>query len=161
MKLNPIRRRLLMAGATVLLPQGAQSAPTLRVFERDSLKHIDTGPRPYVLTFWGLNCAACVHVLHELARWQDTLRIITVALDSMNERDELLKVLAHAGLTREAWVFGNAAPEALRHAIDPSWAGEKPRSYLVARDGSRRAVSGLLKSLPKQLVEPASHGLQH
>ena len=145
MTLNPTRRRLLLAGATALLPQGAQSAPTLRVFERDSLKQIDTGPRPYVLTLWGLNCAACVQVLHELARWQDKLRIITVALDSMNERAELLNVLAQARLTSEAWVFGNAAPEALRYAIDPTWAGEKPRSYLVARDGSRRAVSGLLR----------------
>ena len=152
MTLNAQRRRLLLAGVSALLPLNAQSASTLRPFERDSLKHIDAGPRPYVLTLWGLNCAACVQVLHELARWQHKLRIVTVAVDSMDERAELTRVLAQAGLTSEAWVFGSAAPEALRYAIDPTWAGEKPRSYLVARDGTRRAVSGLLTPVQLQTL---------
>lgn len=148
MTLNTLRRRLLCAGATALLPLGSRATPTfaLRPFERDSLRHIDAGTHPYVLTLWGLNCAACVQVLHELARWQHKLRIVTVAVDSLDERPALLQVLTQAGLTGEAWVFGASAPEALRHAIDPTWAGEKPRSYLVAREGSRRAVSGRLNT---------------
>ena len=138
------RRRALLAGAA-LWPFTTQAAPALRSFELDSLPHIHAGPRPYVLTLWGLNCAPCVQVLRELARWRSRLRIVTVAVDSIDDSDALLHELAQARLTSEAWVFGRAAPEALRHAIDPQWSGEKPRHYLVAENGTRRVVSGFLK----------------
>lgn len=139
------RRALLLGALLALSGRAAQASVTQRAFELDSLRAIDAGPKPYVLTLWGLNCAPCVEVLRELAHWQSRVRVVTVAVDSLDDSEALRDELQRAALGGEAWVFGNAAPEALRHAIDPKWMGEKPRSYLVARNGSRVARSGILK----------------
>lgn len=144
-RMNLQRRRVVLASTALFLPRHAAAETGLRSFELDSLSQIDAGTRPYVLTFWGLNCAPCAQVLRELSRWQTRLRVVTVALDSIEESAALQHELARAQLKSEAWVFGSASPEALRYAVDPRWSGEKPRSYLVDRKGNRRALSGLLK----------------
>jgi hypothetical protein len=138
-----LRRRALVAlAAAAGLPHPARAAP-LRAFEPGSLRTIDAGPRPYVLTLWGLDCAPCAQVLQQLSQWQRRVRIVTLAVDGIEASEALLEELQRARLQSEAWVFGNAPAEALRHAIDSRWAGEKPRTYLVARNGKRTAVSGV------------------
>lgn len=149
-RMNLQRRHLVLASTALLLPRHALAETTLRSFELDSLAQIDAGTRPYALTFWGLNCAPCAQVLRELARWQTRLRVVTVALDSVEESAALQHELARAQLKSEAWVFGASAPEALRYAVDPKWSGEKPRSCLVDREGKRRALSGVLKAADLQ-----------
>jgi hypothetical protein len=54
-------------------------------------------------------------------------------------------MLKRAGVVgSERWVFADDAPERLRYAIDPEWAGELPRTYLYDRSCGRIAVSGAL-----------------
>lgn len=142
-------RRALLAGALAwsAAPTRADApAAGLHAFEADSLAGIDAGPRPYLLTLWGLDCTHCIRQLAQLCAWHDRLRIVTIAVDPIEDADTVAAVLADSGLRSEAWIFGRSPAEVLRHAIDPRWSGEKPRSYLVAPDGARLGVSGVVEN---------------
>ena len=56
----------------------------------------------------------------------------------------------------ETWNFGDAGVDRLRHAIDPRWYGEMPRSYLYDASGRRIGISGALTPdlLQDWLVSP-------
>lgn len=146
----------LLAGS--LLPaQANEPLPAILPFEPDTLQKIVLGQRgqPFWLVLWDLNCPYCMvtlRLLGERQRMDPALRVFTVATDSIDEADALEARLKELGVRGPAWAFGEAAPEALRHAIDPLWRGEKPRSYYYDADGKRQLFVGVLRS--EQLPAP-------
>ena len=88
--------------------------------------------QPWVLALWSLHCAPCqedLALLAALHRRRPDLALVLVAADDPAEAGAVRERLRAHGLDGlEAWVFGDAAPERLRHALDPRWRGELPRT---------------------------------
>lgn len=122
----------------------AAHAQELKPFTPQSLAQI-TAQRagtPFVLAFWSLTCAHCQQELADFGRRQ-AAHLVLVSTDTPAESAAIRATLARHGLENaEAWVFADEFGERLRYAVDRHWAGELPRSYFYAADGSRRAVSG-------------------
>lgn len=126
------------------------AAGELHPFKADSLPAIQRqfAGRPFILTLWSLTCHHCVRELQtlgRLARAERTLPLVIVSTDTPAEAPEIRAALKRHGLDRlDTWVFADAVPERLRHAIDPAWRGELPKSYLFDAAHRREAHSGLL-----------------
>jgi thiol-disulfide isomerase/thioredoxin len=137
---------ILLALACTLTPARAQ---TVAAFEPETLQTIEQsrGNKPYWLILWGLDCVYCVKSMQNLAALQKThpkLNVITIATDSIDDSEALQQRLQSIGLKSTNYAFGNASSQALRHAIDPNWRGEKPRAYYYAPGQPRRLVIGVL-----------------
>ena len=136
--------------ALALLGATAASAGQLQPFAGDSLPAIQKrfAGRPFILTLWSLTCHHCakeLQTLGRLARSDRTLPLVIVSTDTPVEAREIQAALKRFGLAHvDTWVFADAVPERLRYAIDPSWRGELPRSYLFDAAHRREAHSGLL-----------------
>lgn len=113
-----------------------------------------------VMVLWSVDCAPCLKELRQIGAWIKDHRGLAFTLISTDESasaDEVEGVVRRYGLeTLENWQFAEPVPERLRHAIDPQWYGELPRSYLIRADGSRSAHSGLLDdaTLQSRFPEP-------
>lgn len=141
--------RLLLC-ACLAFGTASATAGELRPFAGDSLSAIQQqfAGRPFILTLWSLSCHHCVkelQTLGRLARTARTLPLVIVSTDTPAEAPEIRAALKRFGLDRlDTWVFADAVPERLRHAIDPAWRGELPRSYLFDAAHRRQAHSGML-----------------
>ncbi|MEZ5615604.1 MAG: hypothetical protein R3E35_10340 [Rhodocyclaceae bacterium] len=132
------------------LAAAASSAGELRPFTADSLASIrkQHAGRPFILTLWSLTCHHCakeLQALGRLVRAEPELPLAIVSTDSPVEAQAIRAALQRFGLARiDTWVFADAVPERLRYAIDPTWRGELPRTYLFDAAHRRTAHSGLL-----------------
>lgn len=145
-----IRRFLLgMLGVLVV----ASSAPAAEPipFTADSLAKVKAqyAGRPFILSLWSVaECGYCITeltLLGQLAKTHKRLPLVLVATDSLEYAPAMQKTLAQLGLAGvDSWVFNDAIPERLRHAIDPSWYGELPRTYLYDARHQRETVVGVL-----------------
>lgn len=135
---------------TLLLGSSSAQAAEPLPFERGSwakLRASHTG-QPIVVHLWGLTCAPCLTELPEWAKLQAArpdLKLVLVAADSVPQDPERVSAtLARAGLaSSESWTFTDRFYERLRHEIDPSWAGELPRTVMIDRDGRAQALPGV------------------
>ncbi|OJW85481.1 redoxin domain-containing protein [Thiobacillus sp. 65-1402] len=145
-----IRRLLLgMLAALVLAAPAGAGAPA--GFTTDSLAKIKAryAGRPFILNLWSVNeCSYCITeltLLGKLAKTQKRLPLVLVATDTPDYAAAMQKTLAPLGLGGvDSWVFDDPIPERLRHAIDPSWYGELPRTYLYDAQHQRETVVGVL-----------------
>jgi thiol-disulfide isomerase/thioredoxin len=141
--------RLLLC-ACLALGAASATAGELRPFTGDSLPAIKQqyAGRPFILTLWSLSCHHCVkelQTLGKLVRSGRRLPLVIVSTDTTAEAPEIHAALKRFGLDRlDTWVFADAVPERLRHAIDPAWRGELPRSYLFDATHRREVHSGML-----------------
>ena len=143
-KLVPIL--ILLALTCTLTPARAQS---VTAFEPETLQTIEQSrkDKPFWLILWGLDCVYCVKSMQNLAALQKThptLNVVTIAVDPIDESEALQQRLQSIGLKSTDYAFGNASSQALRHAIDPNWRGEKPRAYYYAPGQARRVLVGVL-----------------
>lgn len=130
----------------------AHAETRLHAFDTHSLARIaeQHKGKPFVLILWSLDCEYCQASLKTLAqekRKHRNLTIVTLATDSMSDPQTatLIRQRLHTlGMQTNAWAFGNAPAEQLRHALDPNWHGEMPRSYWFNARGEKRAYSGVL-----------------
>lgn len=140
---------LITLSLALLAPASAQA---IKPFEADSLAQIEASQRgkPFIVLVWSMDCPFCQTSLEVLsrARARDPgLVIVTVTTDPAADGaliGQVEKRLSSLNLADDAWSFGTASPERLRFAIDPSWRGEKPRSYWYDASGKRSAYSGLI-----------------
>jgi hypothetical protein len=99
---------------------------------------------------WSLDCSYCEPSFAALAQAQRRgLKVVTIATDPADDPETtalIRRKLAKSGLQAETWAFGPAPADLLRHAIDPSWRGEMPRSYWFDGKGQMRAYSGLINA---------------
>jgi hypothetical protein len=127
----------------------ATSNATITPFTRESLRSIEQQYRgqPFWLLLWDLECTYCMRSLRNLAQAQQRdpeIRVVTVATDPVAMTEQLSARLKELNVRATHYAFAADVPEALRHAIDPHWAGEKPRAYFYAADGSRTSISGVI-----------------
>jgi hypothetical protein len=142
----------LTACAVLLWAFATHAATAIQPFEPDSLARIVASQKgkPFVLIVWSLDCEYCQASLKTLAqekRKRKDLNVVTLATDSLADAQAAALVrqkLQAAGMTRNAWAFGDAPAEQLRYAIDPKWHGEMPRSYWFNERGEPIAYSGVI-----------------
>jgi hypothetical protein len=119
-------------------------------FERGSwakLRAAHAG-QPTIVHFWGLTCGPC---LVELPKWgkllaeRKDMKLVLLAADPLPQpADELTATLDRDGLgSAESWAFTDRFYERLRYEIDPRWAGELPRTELIAADGKVTVLPGV------------------
>jgi hypothetical protein len=144
----------LIAGALLssclMGTQAGAQAP--RAFDVDSLPKIQASHhgKPFVLMLWSMDCEFCqasLKLLSEAKKSDPDLQIVTISTDPVADARLAAQSshrLAELGLAKDAWGFGDAAPERLRYAIDPRWHGEMPRTYWFDANGRRTAHSGVL-----------------
>jgi hypothetical protein len=140
---------------------GAPQGLVLRPFTAatpEALRAAHAG-EPWVLVLWSVTCEPC---RAELAHWAERRRenpriaIEIVSIDDAAEGEVAARLLAQAGFQRASpkravrpapaaqWIFADDYVERLRHAIDPGWHGEVPRTYFFDRQSGRTATSGAL-----------------
>ncbi|MSP76313.1 MAG: TlpA family protein disulfide reductase [Rhodospirillaceae bacterium] len=145
-----MRRLLAFVAACCLLATAAAAQETPLSFERGSwakLRSAHAG-QPTVIHFWGLTCAPC---LVEMPLWgrlkaeRPDLRLVLLAADPVQQDStRVTATLAKAGLGGvESWNFTDRFYERLRYEIDPAWAGELPRTVMIAADGTITVLAGV------------------
>jgi hypothetical protein len=147
-----MKRGLAVAGALEFarLAAAAQPAAAIRSFGPDSYAQIVAGAqgKPQVIMVWSLDCSYCEQSFEALAGAQRRgIKVVTIATDPVDDPEAVTLIrrkLAKSGLHAETWAFGPAPADLLRHAIDPKWRGEMPRSYWFDGKGQVRAYSGLI-----------------
>ena len=143
-------KRLVAVLAVALAGAHAALAAEPRAFGRGSFGAILQAHRgqPMVVHLWGLTCAPC---LVELPRWGELARerrlpaLVLIAADPAPQAmAQVAATLERVGLGgAESWSFADGFAERLRFEIDPKWAGELPRTVLIAADGSRTVLEGV------------------
>ncbi len=143
--------RLLFSLVAVLAFVMPVRAGEPAAFTVDSLAKIKAqyAGRPFILGMWSVSeCSYCIDeltMLGKLARTYKPLPLVLVATDTPAEGPAMRKILAPLGLAGvDSWVFDDPVPERLRHAIDPSWYGELPRTYLYDARHRRETIVGVL-----------------
>lgn len=123
-------------------------APTS--FERGSWAKLRAAHQgqPIVVHFWGITCGPClVEMPHwgKLAAARKDMRLVLVAADPLPQRTEdVTAALDRAGLAgSESWAFTDRFSERLRYEIDPTWAGELPRTVLIDGKGGITVLAGV------------------
>lgn len=145
-----IGRLLLAIMAALVLAQPARAGDPA-AFTADGLATIKAqhAGHPFILSLWSVNeCGYCITeltLLGRLAKTQKRLPLVLVATDTPAFSPAIQKTLGELGLGRmQSWVFDDPIPERLRHAIDPSWYGELPRTYLYDAQHRRETIVGVL-----------------
>lgn len=145
-----MRRLLCLLFMSFSASLAAAAQPGVNAFGPDSFGQIAASAkgRPLVVMVWSLDCSYCEPSFTALAQAQRRgVRVVTIATDSVEDGEAVALIrrkLANAGLQAETWAFGPAPVEQLRHAIDPRWRGEMPRSYWFDGKGNVQAYSGLI-----------------
>ncbi|WIM04848.1 MAG: TlpA family protein disulfide reductase [Candidatus Nitricoxidivorans perseverans] len=143
-------RRGLIALALCLAATAQASAAELRPFTTGSVTAIKEqfAGRPFILVLWSTTCTHCageLKMLGRLVRKAPALPLALVSTDTPEDGKDIRAALGRFGLGRiDTWVFDDDVPERLRFAIDPSWRGELPRSYLFDAAHRREAHAGSL-----------------
>jgi hypothetical protein len=127
----------------------AEGDDAIKPFSRNTLRTIEQqhAGSEFWVVLWDLECVYCMKSMANVAvlqKEQPTLKVVTIATDSIGSASDIRQRLAELGLRSEAYAFSDAPEEALRFAVDPGWAGEKPRAYRYTAAGSRTAISGVL-----------------
>lgn len=145
-----MKRRAFLAAVPALIASRPAFAASPQPFERGSWTQIAArhAGKPIVVHYWGLTCAPC---LVELTEWGNLLaarrdmQLVLIAADPAPQRPEQVgATLTRAGLARAGnWSFADRFHERLRYEIDPTWAGELPRTILIAGDSTRTVLPGV------------------
>jgi thiol-disulfide isomerase/thioredoxin len=124
-------------------------AAGLQPFGTDDMRTIERryNNQQFIVALWSLTCPPCLEELETLARWQDShpnVPLVLINTDPLENAEAATAKLAEVELEdADNWMFGDSFIEKLRHAVDPNWRGELPRSYLYGKT-ERSAVSGKL-----------------
>ena len=131
-----IARALALAFFLAAFTAGAQ-AP-LRAFDHTtpaSLRKEHAG-RPYVLAFWSIHCEPCVREMpmwREMAARRPGVPVVLVSTDPPAGRERVAAFLArHDPGDVQRWQYADDFEERIRHAVDPKWRGELPRTFFDA-----------------------------
>lgn len=109
--------------------------------------------QPTIVTLWSSDCSHCkknLQVLATLVKSNKRLQVITIAAES--ETAVLAPMLDRYQLPGPRYAYGSDNPDAIAYAIDPSWAGELPRTFLFNGAGQKEKVSGVIS---RQMAEKA------
>jgi thiol-disulfide isomerase/thioredoxin len=101
--------------------------------------------KPFIVHIWGMTCGPCVA---ELPRWGALRRaypesnLVLIQADK-SSRPDAERRLREAGLAKvEQWTVVEEPDEFLRASVDPSWAGDMPRTLLIDASGKVERIRG-------------------
>lgn len=149
-------RRVLLALVLLLSAAAHADERALRPFQRGSAKAIvdARAGRPFILTFWSVDCVHCRAELEQLATLSQAhpeLDVVLVSTDSPSAAADVRGVLAQYTLSRaERWLFADDFTERLRFEVDPRWRGELPRTHL---HGPGKTVEGVTGRIDAQRMQ--------
>jgi len=101
--------------------------------------------QPTVVALWSADCGYCkqnLQLLSRLAKSNKRLRVITVAAEPASAQHG--PMLSAYALSGARYAYGSDSPEAIAYALDPSWAGELPRTFMFNGAGHQEKVSGVI-----------------
>lgn len=105
----------------------------------DPAKHT----RPTIIALWSSECPHCkknLALYARLAKQDKRLRLVTIAAEPA--WPGLTESLDRLGISGDRYAYGDDAPDAIAHAIDPAWRGELPRTLFFDGLGSRQTITG-------------------
>lgn len=144
------RAATLAVGGTIVRGAAARQAgaepAALRVLDPGRAgEFVTTDAAPRIVHLWGLSCSPC---LVELPRWGDFARrhpdwkLVFLQVDPA-PAERVSAALRRAGLEQaENWTVAAPLDERARYRLDADWAGELPRTLMIAADAPPFAVSG-------------------
>jgi thiol-disulfide isomerase/thioredoxin len=141
-------RSLILVSLIALL--GFNSAAAVKPFVKGSFSEIQQQytSKPYLIVFWGQDCAYCMKELAMLGELLETfpdVSIVTVATDPFLDSTFVMDKMSGFGLVQaENWVFADDYPETLYFDVEKRWRGELPLTYL-SDGGQLIRHSGMLK----------------
>lgn len=140
-------KRRLLALLVGLLALPLQAADFLVLDRAAARQLLDPAShrQPTVVALWSADCSHCkknLQLLSALAKSNPRLKIVTVAAEPAGEEHGPL--IARYALPGLRYAYGSDTPEAIAYAIDPSWAGELPRTFLFNGSGGQEKRSGVL-----------------
>ncbi|MGE5469548.1 MAG: TlpA family protein disulfide reductase [Bacteroidota bacterium] len=136
---------LIILACCLTLPlQAAEFTPLDRTTARQLLDP-QSHSQPTVVALWSSDCSHCrknLELLAKLSRSNKRLQVITIAAEP--ETAALAPILDRYRLPGARYAYGNGNPDAIAYAIDPTWAGELPRSFLFDGIGGKEKISGVI-----------------
>jgi len=126
----------------------AHAGQRLLLFKADSYERIARNhqQQSFLMVLWSLDCSPCMAelgLLGEFHQQHPEIELLFISTDLPAQQQAILSLMKEHGLQdAEQWVFSDASIAALRYAIDPSWYGELPRSYIYLHGRERQAISG-------------------
>jgi thiol-disulfide isomerase/thioredoxin len=104
--------------------------------------------QPYLVLFWGQDCAYCMKELAALAPILSAnpgVTLVTVATDPFLDETFIREKMVEFGLSQaDNWVFADEYPEILYFDVEKRWRGELPLTFL-SNGKTLIRKSGLLK----------------
>lgn len=101
--------------------------------------------QPTVVALWSIDCTHCkknLQTLSSVIKRQKNLRVISVATEPATADHE--SIMARFDLPGPRYAYAPENPEAIAYALDPSWAGELPRTFLFDGKGGKQQMSGVM-----------------
>lgn len=147
---NKIQSLRILIFVSLIALLGFTSDNSVKPFVKGSFLEIQQEyvDKPYLLLFWGIDCAYCMKELAMLGKLLEAypdVKVVTVATDPFLESSIVLNKISGFGLIQaQNWVFANDHPEILYFDVEKRWRGELPLTYLY--DGEQLiSHSGMLK----------------
>ena len=152
--MNRYFKLLVPVAVLFFLFVASSQAADIQEFKSASMNNLiqNQKGKAFVLVVWSLDCEFCQASLATLGNSRKTnknVRVVTIGTDSLldEQNASLMKQKLNGfGLLKDAWAFGEEAPERLRFSVDPKWHGEMPRSYWFGANGQSKALSGVIKT---------------
>lgn len=139
------RRLLALVVGLLALPLQAADFTLLDRSAARQLLDPASHRQPTVVALWSADCSHCkknLQLLSSLTKSNRRLKVITVAAEPAGAEHGPL--IARYALAGPRYAYGSDSPEAIAYAIDPSWAGELPRTFLFDGNGGKAKLSGVL-----------------
>ncbi|MCU0454578.1 MAG: TlpA family protein disulfide reductase [Bacteroidetes bacterium] len=122
-----------------------RSAPAVKPIDARSLPSLitDRNDRGLVLNVWATWCLPCVEEFPELVRLDSLYRargvdVVTISIDYEDEVDTKVRpFLKRMRATMPAYVNAFGTPSDLINALEPSWSGGIPATFVYDRRGNR------------------------
>lgn len=141
----------------LLLVAGSLTAAEFTPLDRNAARRLldpASHRQPTIVALWSSDCNYCkknLKLFSSLAKNNKKLRVITVAAEP--ETAPLWPMLSRYALAGPRYAYGTDNPEAIAYAIDPSWGGELPRTFLFDGAGGKEKIAGVITS---ETVEKAT-----
>ena len=134
------------APATAAVKQnGAASTPEIKVVDLDGLKKlIQRDPkdaRPLLVNFWATWCDGCREEFPDLVKIDDDYRakglnFLSVTVDELEDKPQAASFIQEMKANMPVVLLNVADKEPAIHAVDISWDGALPATFLYDREGN-------------------------
>ncbi len=134
----------------VMWASASGAGESLKAFQVSSIEEItaERNNQSFMVVIWSVNCPPCIKELSNIQEYRNEFSktsLVLVATDGPQYSETVQQILFDNQLAQmDNWIFTGSMPERLRHAIDPGWYGELPRTYFYDVIHQRVSHSGAL-----------------